>query len=97
MGVKQRDARMRGSQAREFVAEEVMIGVEIEQPALGDLRLVRRFARSRPIESPERILLVQLDHLGDAVLSTPLIAELRATYPAATIDVLASPSNLEVF
>ena len=44
-----------------------------------------------------RILVVQLDHLGDAVLSTPLIAELRAAYPEAAIDVLASPSNHEVF
>jgi ADP-heptose:LPS heptosyltransferase len=47
--------------------------------------------------SPRTILVVQLDHLGDAVLSTPLIAELRAAYPEATIDVLASPSNHEVF
>ena len=46
---------------------------------------------------PARILVVQLDHLGDAVLSTPLIAELRAAYPGAAIDVLASPSNHEVF
>ncbi len=59
--------------------------------------IARRFIRPRPIDCPERILLVQLDHLGDAVLSTPLIAELRAGYPAATIDVLASPSNHEVF
>ena len=51
----------------------------------------------RGIDCPRRILLVQLDHLGDAVLSTPLIAELRATYPDATIDVVASPSNHEVF
>jgi heptosyltransferase-2 len=58
---------------------------------------IRSIVRSRPIESPKRILLVQLDHLGDAVLSTPLIAELRSAYPAATIDVLASPSNHEVF
>ena len=40
---------------------------------------------------------MQLDHLGDAVLSTPLIAALRAAYPDAAIDVLASPSNHEVF
>ena len=47
--------------------------------------------------APRRILVVQLDHLGDAVLSTPLLAELRAAYPDAAIDVLASPSNHEVF
>jgi ADP-heptose:LPS heptosyltransferase len=58
------------------------------------------FRRIRPIRrvvEPRRILVVQLDHLGDAVLSTPLIAALRAAYPEATIDVLASPSNHEVF
>ena len=47
--------------------------------------------------TPRRILVVQLDHLGDAVLTSPLIGQLRAAYPAATIDVLASPSNHEVF
>ncbi len=47
--------------------------------------------------APERVLIVQLDHLGDSVLTSPLIARLRAAYPAATIDVLASPSNHEVF
>ena len=31
------------------------------------------------------------------MLSTPLLAELRAAYPEAAIDVLASPSNHEVF
>ena len=59
--------------------------------------IVRRFRPARPVDSPRRILVVQLDHLGDAVLSTPLIAELRAAYPEAAIDVLASPSNHEVF
>ena len=61
------------------------------------MAIVRRFWQEGPFERPRRIVLVQLDHLGDAVLSTPLIAELRAAYPGATIDVLASPSNHEVF
>ena len=51
----------------------------------------------RTVDCPRKVLVVQLDHLGDAVLSTPLIAELRAAYPDAAIDVLASPSNHEVF
>jgi heptosyltransferase-2 len=58
------------------------------------------FRRVRPVprgNPPARILVVQLDHLGDAVLSTPFLAELRSAYPAAAIDVLASPSNREVF
>jgi heptosyltransferase-2 len=61
------------------------------------MALVRRFRPARGVSSPRRILVVQLDHLGDAVLSTPLIAELRQAYPEAAIDVLASPSNHEVF
>ncbi len=59
--------------------------------------IFRRFRPVRPVTSPRRVLVVQLDHLGDAVLSTPLIAELRLAYPEAAIDVLASPSNHEVF
>ncbi len=59
--------------------------------------LWRLFCPARPIGIPRRILLVQLDHLGDAVLSTPLVAGLRAAYPNASIDVLASSSNRAVF
>lgn len=57
-----------------------------------------RFARpARKVEAPARILVVQLDHLGDAVLSSPLFPRLRAAYPGAKIDVLASRSNRAVF
>ena len=57
-----------------------------------------RIVRPPPsITVPRRILIVQLDHLGDSVLTSPLIARLRSAYPEATIDVLASPSNHEVF
>ncbi len=61
------------------------------------MAIYRRLRPVRRVEDPRRILVVQLDHLGDAVLSTPLIAALRAAYPKAAIDVLASPSNHEVF
>ena len=61
------------------------------------MAVVRRFRPIQSVTSPKRVLVVQLDHLGDAVLSTPLITELRLAYPEASIDVLASPSNHEVF
>jgi heptosyltransferase-2 len=54
----------------------------------------------RPVEIPaetRRILIVQLDHLGDSVLTSPLLPVLKRAYPAARIDVLASPSNRAVF
>lgn len=56
--------------------------------------------RARPVKavtSPRRILVVQLDHLGDAVLTSPLLERLRVAYPEAAIDVLASPGSREVF
>lgn len=67
------------------------------------LAVVRRLltvvwpVRAAPQRAPRRIVLLQLDHLGDAVLSTGLIAELRRRWPQAQIEVLASESNAEVF
>lgn len=46
---------------------------------------------------PRSILLVQLDHLGDSIISTVMLPLLRARYPRARIDVLASSWNREVF
>ena len=61
-------------------------------------RLVaRRPSARRAVTSPRSILLVQLDHLGDAVLSTGLLAALRTRYSHARIEVLAAPWNCEVF
>jgi len=57
----------------------------------------RAFRPIRDVRDPRRILIVQLDHLGDSVLTSPLIQRLRTAYPEASIDVLASPSNHEVF
>ncbi|MGQ0560470.1 MAG: glycosyltransferase family 9 protein [Gemmatimonadota bacterium] len=38
--------------------------------------------------APERILLIQLHHLGDVVLTTPTIRAARLAFPAARIDFL---------
>ncbi|WP_165235070.1 glycosyltransferase family 9 protein [Aquisphaera insulae] len=61
------------------------------------MRALRCFRPPRVAADPSRILVVQLDHLGDSVLSSPLIENLRKAYPDASLDVLASPSNHEVF
>lgn len=42
-------------------------------------------------EVPRSILVVRLDHLGDVLMSTPALAALRAAWPKARLDVLASP------
>jgi len=46
---------------------------------------------------PDSLLLVQLDHLGDALVTTCILGALRDRYPHARLDVLASPWNCEVF
>lgn len=55
------------------------------------------FVRRQSPRTPQAILLVQLDHLGDAILSTGLLRGLRSQYPNARIDVLASTANAEFF
>ncbi len=49
--------------------------------------------RVQVVPIPRRILVVQLDHLGDAILTTPLLEGLAACYPQATIEVLAGSAN----
>lgn len=78
---------------------------------LGGFRLVLQFLNgwfaSRPNAAAEwtaptdppvrRILVLQLDHLGDAVLSQVIFPLLHRRYPEAEIHVLASPWNQEIF
>ena len=47
--------------------------------------------------TPKRILLVQFDHLGDAVITTAMFPKLKQRFPGARIDVLAAPWNRAVF
>jgi len=67
--------------------------------ALSSLLAGRKPGTSPPPErhAVRRILLVQWDHLGDAVITTALLPALKGAYPRATIDVLAAPWNAEVF
>ena len=58
----------------------------------GTLRLLSP-RRTREPAVPRKILLIQLDHLGDAILSTPLVEGLSRCYPQASIEVLASSAS----
>jgi len=50
-----------------------------------------------PPGPPRSILLIQLDHLGDAVLSLGLIARMRRLFPNARLEVLCSPWTQPLF
>ncbi|HLA85240.1 MAG TPA: glycosyltransferase family 9 protein [Thermoguttaceae bacterium] len=47
--------------------------------------------------NPRTILLIQLDHLGDAILSTGMIRVLRHRYPEASMEVLTGEWNRDLF
>lgn len=47
-------------------------------------------------QSAPRILLLRPDHLGDMLLTTPILAELRSRVPEAHITMMAGPWSSEV-
>lgn len=55
--------------------------------------------RNQPLSarSIKNILLIRIDHLGDALLLRPAIAELRKAQPQMKIDVLTTPENFPIF
>lgn len=50
---------------------------------------------SKRAQSP-RILVMRLDRIGDVVLSTPVVQQLRAAYPSALITILVQPACREL-
>jgi len=60
--------------------------------------VARRFRRTKKATGSIRsILLVQLDHLGDAVLTTAMLPALRRRYPRASLEVLCGSAGRDVF
>jgi ADP-heptose:LPS heptosyltransferase len=45
----------------------------------------------------KRILVIRTDRLGDAIMVTPMVRELRRTYPDAYIGVMTRPATSPVF
>ncbi|MBI4364830.1 MAG: glycosyltransferase family 9 protein, partial [Candidatus Latescibacteria bacterium] len=50
----------------------------------------------RPRRAPERILLVNLAHFGDVLLTTPAAASIRAAFPHAHLAMLVGPWSASV-
>jgi heptosyltransferase-3 len=60
----------------------------------GSLRLLRR---RQPHDGPiKKILVIEPWQIGDVVLVTPLLAELRRNFPDASISLLAKPHAIEI-
>jgi lipopolysaccharide heptosyltransferase II len=56
----------------------------------------RRARRHHHTTEPSRILVIEPWNVGDVVLSTPILAELRSRYPRARISLLAKPHATEL-
>ncbi|MCG8350933.1 MAG: glycosyltransferase family 9 protein [Chloroflexales bacterium] len=50
-------------------------------------------ARPAPDAAPRRILVIKPDHLGDVLLATPALQQLRQNHPQAQIVALVNPSS----
>jgi ADP-heptose:LPS heptosyltransferase len=61
--------------------------------ALAPARLRRR---ARPTAPPESILCFRLERIGDLVMALPALAELRASAPAAAIDLVVGSWNAAI-
>jgi ADP-heptose:LPS heptosyltransferase len=58
--------------------------------------LLRPFRRRRRPDSPQRILLLRLERIGDLLMALPAIADVRAAAPAADIDLVVGSWNADV-
>jgi len=58
---------------------------------------LRRIFKRLPPFNPQRILVVRIDSLGDAVLTLPALEALKTRFPNAQIDFLVSPAVHELY
>jgi lipopolysaccharide heptosyltransferase II len=84
---------MSGSNARGFVKSAYLKARKVLLTAGGRIpRLGSAMAAAAPVE-PRNILFIRVDRIGDMVLSIPAFRELKRTFPASRLTVLASRSN----
>ena len=58
--------------------------------------LTRPFRRRRAPSSPQRILLLRLERIGDLLMALPAIADVRAAAPSAEIHLVVGSWNAEI-
>src|SRR3954469_19957681 len=57
------------------------------------LRLAVRGEAAADVPPPRRILVLKLDEIGDVVLASPLLRELRGSFPDAVIELVVRPET----
>jgi heptosyltransferase-1 len=69
----------------------------IRAAVLRVLRLIAKREAELPIAAPRRILILQLQQLGDTVVFTPTLRALRQQFPDSVIDLLASSVAAQLY
>ena len=82
-------SRMRGLLLRTVLRATLLP----ESPALTFLLAepLLRLIRPPRVEAPSRILVLRLDGIGDVVLTSPLLRELKQNHPTASITLVVDP------
>jgi lipopolysaccharide heptosyltransferase II len=81
----------------DFVGTVVFRGLRAMRGSLRWAVIGQRSSEETLCDDPRVILVVQLDHLGDAVISTVMFPALRQRYPRASIEVLVGEWNKTLF
>ena len=61
--------------------------------ALRLINVAMCITRRTAFRTPRRILVIKLDAIGDLVLATPFLRELRRSFPAAKITLIVTPAT----
>jgi heptosyltransferase-2 len=84
------------------LARRLFVGWRIASPELARHTLDRYFDAAEELtgpspDRPHSFLVIQTAFLGDAVLTTPMLAALRERFPSTRITVVATPEVADVF
>lgn len=75
------------------LADRILSGIYRLAAGLG---LVHHEAPDLTSVRPERILVIQLDRIGDTVMSTPVYAALKSAYPESHVTALVRPLSRDL-
>jgi heptosyltransferase II len=69
----------------------------VDRLLLPALRVLARVRRRQPVVTPARILVLQLQQVGDSVIFTPALGAIHRRFPDAILDVLANPVSCQLY
>lgn len=75
--------------------ERLLVAVA-DQALVAAAAVARPFRRRRPPRTPQRILVLRLERIGDLLMTLPALADLQTFAPGAEIDLVVGSWNVDV-